>query len=423
MLRPGHVLALCAIALLTLGVVMVNSAGMSVTAVPDPALASTAPTGPDGAGGAIVGVTAKSIILSRTTVYMAIALAAMAAATYLPIRSLSRWLVRVPGSDHNPRVGLWFLALAVLATLVICATVYFPGLASPRKGAHRWVALPIPGLNGDQSVQPSEFAKWGLLAVVAWYATVRARYITEFVRGLVPALLAVGLVSAFIVKEDLGTGVLVACACGVVLLAAGAKVWHFLLFIPPAALGIAFAIVTSSYRVKRVMAFVNPYEDPRGIGYHTIQSLVAIAGGGGPGRGLGHGLQKFGYLPEDRTDFIFAIICEELGIAGAALVVGLFITLVWAGYSIVRRERDQLLRLWGLGILVTIGVQAIINLAVVTGLAPTKGIALPLLSSGGTGWILTAFSLGVLLNMERTQPITDAVQPDGDAAATAVQPA
>jgi cell division protein FtsW len=392
-LKPGHVLALCAIALLTLGVVMVNSAGMSVSSVPS--------AGTDSLPASPAGVTAESIIFSRTTVYMGLALLAMGAAAFIPIRGLSRWSLKVAGDDRNPRVGLMMLGLGVLAMLVVCALVYVPGLASPRKGSDRWIKMPL--LGGDQTMQPSEIAKWGMLGLMAWYAALRVRFIDEFWRGLVPALIALVVVSAFIVKEDLGTGVLVAGACCVVLLAGGTKVWHYLLFLPIAGAGVVAAIVTSPYRVKRIMAFVNPYEDPQGIGYHTIQSLLAISGGGGPGRGLGHGLQKFGYLPEDRTDFIFAIICEELGIAGAALVAGLFITLIWSGFMIVRKERDQLLRLWGLGIITTIGLQAIINLAVVTGLAPTKGIALPLLSSGGTGWILTAFSLGLIISMERTQ--------------------
>ena len=173
--------------------------------------------------------------------------------------------------------------------------------------------------------------------------------------------------------------------------------------VPVGILGVVGAILTSPYRMKRVTAFMDPYADPQGIGYHTIQALVAVAGGNGWGRGLGHGLQKFGYLPEGESDFIFAIICEELGIAGAALVIALFGTLVWAGFMVMRRERDPVLRLFTMGIIATVSMQAIINLAVVTGLAPTKGIALPLLSSGGTGWILTAFSLGLLVAVDRTQ--------------------
>ena len=134
-----------------------------------------------------------------------------------------------------------------------------------------------------------------------------------------------------------------------------------------------------------------------------IQSMLAVAGGEGFGRGLGFGLQKFGYLPEDTTDFLFAIICEELGIAGAAIIIVLFVVIICMGCAIVIRERSTMLRLVALGIVSTIGFQAIINLIVVTGLGPTKGIALPLVSSGGTGWLLTCFSIGILMAIDRTQ--------------------
>jgi cell division protein FtsW len=132
-----------------------------------------------------------------------------------------------------------------------------------------------------------------------------------------------------------------------------------------------------------------------------IQSMVAIANGQFWGRGLGHGLQKFGYLPEDQTDFIFAIICEELGVPGACVVVALYLGLLWSAYAIIRKQTIPILKFIAIGITATVGIQAIINLAVVTGLGPTKGIALPLLSSGGTGWILTAASLGLLVAMDR----------------------
>ncbi len=129
--------------------------------------------------------------------------------------------------------------------------------------------------------------------------------------------------------------------------------------------------------------------------------MVTVAGGGVTGRGLGNSVQKFGYLPEDTTDFIFAIICEELGLMGAAAIVCLYGGLLWCGWSIIRRVQDPFQKLLGLGIVLTIGLQALINMAVVTGLAPTKGIALPLVSAGGTGWVLTGFCLGLLVSMEK----------------------
>src|SRR5690606_26392677 len=181
----------------------------------------------------------------------------------------------------------------------------------------------------------------------------------------------------------------------------GASLWQLLSLAPVAALGLITLVIVNPYRVTRLVTFLDPYKDPDGAGYHMIQSLVAVANGRVWGRGLGFGLQKFGYLPEDRTDFLFAVICEELGLAGASLVIALNLGIIWAGVAIVRRQSSAFLQLLGLGVVTTFGLQALINLTVVTGLAPTKGIALPLLSSGGTGWILTAGSLGLLVAMDR----------------------
>jgi len=188
-----------------------------------------------------------------------------------------------------------------------------------------------------------------------------------------------------------------------VLLAAGAKLWHIGV-LAPAGLGVVAAgLLTSDYRMKRVTSFIDPYADPAGDGFHVIQSMGAIANGEGVGRGLGHGLQKFGYLPEDTTDFIFAIISEELGLFGVALVLFLYCVLLTTGTDIARRDTRPVARLFVLGVIATIGLQACINLLVVTKLAPTKGIALPLISSGGTGWILTSAALGLLIRFDRTQ--------------------
>jgi cell division protein FtsW len=393
MLRPGQGLALIVLCLLTLGVVMVNSADMRVATPADPTpLPEMSP---------------RAILASKPTVYMALALVAMGVGAAIPLREWSATGGRGAALGNPSRTVL----LAALALILICALVYVPGLSREINGARRWLRLPIPGLGDSLSVQPSEIAKWGMVALMAWYATACAPFIHQFRRGLLPALIAVGGVSAFIVMEDLGTGVLVAAVACLVLLAGGARLWQFMLFVPLAGAGLAYAIVSSDYRMKRIMAFSDPYADPEGIGYHTIQSLVAIANGGGFGRGLGHGLQKFGYLPEARTDFVFSIICEELGIAGAALVCALFVGLTACGYVIARRERDPFLRLLVLGAVTTVSLQAVFNLFVVTGLAPTKGIALPLLSSGGTGWILTSFCMGLVIAVDRTQAREPALSP------------
>lgn len=396
--RPAHVIALCVIGLLMLGVVMVSSADMAVKTVTVESPVAAAPS-------------IAAILTSRTMVYAGMAIAALVFAACLPIRQLAAFAEGVGSggavaNDGNPRPGLLGLALGSIVIVGFCALVYVPGVGREVNGSHRW--LNIPGAD-SLGFQPSEIAKWSFIAIVAWYCTRRAAMLPRFWLGLVPALVAVGFVAGFIVLEDLGTGALIALVATLMLIAAGCKFWHFLAMSPAPIAGLVTAIATSDYRMARIMAFRDPYADPEGIGYHAIQSLTAIANGGGFGRGLGFGIQKLGYLPEDRTDFVFAVLCEELGIPGAAMVVTLFAVLVWAGFMVMRREQNQLLRLMALGIVSTVGLQACINLFVVTAMAPTKGIALPLISGGGTGWILTAFSLGLVVAIERTQQVASFV--------------
>jgi cell division protein FtsW len=394
MLRAGHGILLCALALLMLGVVMVQSASMGVR----PLGAGVDPQ----AAAAVSGVTVESLLFSRTTLYLVLAVAAMGIASRLPLRRTAERCERV--AFLPPAGDLGLLVLGSVGLLTVLATVYVPGIARERNGAARWVNLGVPGL---ESIQPSEIAKWGLLILVSVYAARMAtrtdNHMRRFAGGLLPAIICIGLVSGFVVLEDLGTGVLMVMAAGLVLLASGARVWHFLFFAPPAILAVVVAIVTSPYRVQRITSFMDPYADPQGSGYHMIQSLTTVAGGGIFGRGLGHGLQKFGYLPEDTTDFLFAVVCEELGLVGAGLVIFLYALLAWFGTSVAKREGVLTLKLMVLGITATVSLQALINLFVVTGLAPTKGIALPLMSSGGTGWILTGFALGLIVAVDRTQ--------------------
>ncbi|MGA0174215.1 MAG: FtsW/RodA/SpoVE family cell cycle protein, partial [Phycisphaerales bacterium] len=260
---------------------------------------------------------------------------------------------------------------------------------------------------GPLTLQPSELAKWAMPLFLAWWCVRPGTDLSTLRRGFLPAIAVVFAVGAIVGIEDLGTAVLIVGVSGLVLLAAGVRWRHVLLLVPVGAAAVVGAIIQSPYRVKRLLAWQDPFADPQGIGYHVIQSLSAISGGGLAGRGLGQGVQKFGYLPEGTTDFIFAIICEELGLAGAAVVVGLIVGLLWCGISIIAPRGEaaavptRFQRLLGLAILLTIGLQALINVTVVTGLAPTKGIALPFVSSGGTGWVLTAFSVGLLLAIER----------------------
>ena len=364
-MRAGHGLIVVVVSLLSLGVVMVTSAGLGV--------------------GAPAPLSLAVILGGRTAAVAALAVGLMLLASRFPVGAMFE------------RRGLaspvpWIVA----GSIALLLAVHVPGIGHEVNGARRWIRV------GPLGFQPSELAKWGILVVLAWHAVRRAGSMHRLGAGFAAPMLLVGAVCALIATEDLGTAVLIGVVAVAVLIAGGARLAHAGLLLPAGLAALALAVVTSPYRVDRLRAFLDPYQDPQGIGYHVIQSMAAVAGGGLAGRGLGNGVQKFGYLPEDTTDFIFAIVAEELGVAGPALVVCLFGALLLCGLTIVGRAAHPFSRLLGLGILLTVGVQALINLLVVTGLAPTKGIALPLVSSGGTGWCLTAFCLGLLVSIDRT---------------------
>ncbi|MEM6333361.1 MAG: FtsW/RodA/SpoVE family cell cycle protein [Planctomycetota bacterium] len=222
------------------------------------------------------------------------------------------------------------------------------------------------------------------------------------ITGLLPGLVILGGVCALVVLEDFGTAVLIGAAGTAILLAAGARLWQIGGLAVAGVAGAIALIAQSDYRSARVLAFLDPWADPAGTGYHPIRAMAAMAQGGWSGRGLGHGVQKFGYLPEDTTDFIYAIVCEELGLAGAVLVVGLLVAVLALGWRIGASSRSPFVTLAAVGVLAMIGVQALINVAVVTVVMPTKGIALPLVSHGGTGWVVTAAMVGLLASAARS---------------------
>ncbi|MCH8824475.1 MAG: putative lipid II flippase FtsW [Planctomycetes bacterium] len=365
MMQAGRGLILIVFALLTLGVVMVNSAGLTVNAEQSLDL--------------------SQVLLGRPTILALIALIMMLVASQLNIE----WLYKSKGLASP-------IPWMILGSLLLLAAVHVPGIGREVNGARRWITL------GPIGFQPSEIAKWTMIIVIAWYAARRAESLGKFFRGFLPPMIFVGIVCVVIAMEDLGTAALIGMVAVVMLIAAGSKLWHVAVLAPPAIAGLVATIMANPYRLDRLRAFVDPYQDPQGIGYHMIQSMAAVAGGGLAGRGLGNGVQKFGYLPEDTTDFIFAVICEELGLIGGLVVVSLYAGLLLCGLSIIRQTLNPFARLVGLGVMATIGLQALINMAVVTGTAPTKGIALPLISSGGTGWVLTAFCIGLLISIDRT---------------------
>ena len=401
-LRSAHILKACVVALLVLGVLMVRSASLSVLPTDGAGVTRGAGGWADPTGG----------WLNRHLLYAVLALAAMGLGSRIDLAAVgrARWW-------RSP------VLLALLGALVLCGLTLVPGIARNVNGASRWLVVGPPGRG--VSFQPSELVKWVMIATVAWWCTRRGGAMHRFWRGLVPALAVLAVACGLIVIEDLGTAALIAAVAVVLLVAGGARLWQVALIVPVGVAGAVTAILHSPYRVRRLTAFLDPWADPAGTGYHPIHSMLAFAQGGPGGAGLGDSIQKY-YIPEDTTDFVFPILAEELGFAGAALVVALFLTILWVGYGVCRDSRDPFGRLVGLGVLLTLGLQAAINLAVVTVVVPTKGIALPFVSAGGTGWVMTGLAVGLVASLDREpalDPATDrAVTPSGASPRRALSP-
>jgi cell division protein FtsW len=378
MVRSAHILIACAAALLGLGVIMVHSAG-SVVGGPEGAVVDSTfgPAGP------------WSMFATRTSLYAGLAIVVMLVASRLNVRQL--FTARGLG---NP------LLVALMAALTLQGLTLVPGFGHEVNGAHRWLKF------GPITFQPSELVKWVMVFAVAWWCARRAGVMHKLGAGALPGLVLIALACGLVVDQDLGTAVLIGLVAVVVLIAGGMRLWVLAPVVVVGGAGIVAAIFAAPYRMKRLMIFRDPWVDPQGAGYHPIQSQLAFAEGGVSGSGLGHSIQKY-YIPEDTTDFIFPVLTEELGLAGAALVIGLFLTILWVGLGIVRDSKDTFSRLVGLGVITTLGVQAAINLAVVTVVVPTKGIALPLVSSGGTGWIMTAGALGILAAIDNATALEE----------------
>ena len=289
-------------------------------------------------------------------------------------------------------------AMLVVVSL-ICLALVLTRLGTDINGAKRWLMLRMG--SHALSFEPSELAKWSLVLFISAYAVHRGEQIRNFWKGFVPLMVVVGATSALILKEDFGTAALVAGIAVLLMLMAGCRWWHIAMLLPPALVVLYFAVWHVPYRRERLLIFMHPHMDPKGAGYNPIQSLLSFASGGFWGRGLGDGIQKMGYLPEDNTDFIFSLIAEELGFFGCMMVILLYVTLLFSGWQAARRSRDLFGKLIAFGCIAMIGLQAAMNIAVVTVTVPTKGIALPLISSGGTGWILTAGAIGLVMSVER----------------------
>lgn len=279
----------------------------------------------------------------------------------------------------------------LLGALALCVAVLV--VAPPINGAHRWFLV------GPISVQPSELAK---VALAVWACAFLSRRAVPQTLGelMRPLGLVVGLFAVLILLQpDLGTTISLSLMIAGILLVAGVPVRLFLLAGTLAAALGAAAIYVEPYRRARFLSFLDPWQDPQGAGFQTVQAIIGMGSGGITGEGLGHGVAKIFYLPEAHTDMIFAIVGEELGLVGSVLVIGAFAVFGWAGYRIALACRDRFGKLLAAAITTLVCGQAAVNLMAVLGIAPLTGIPLPFVSYGGSSLVVLLAAVGVLLNI------------------------
>lgn len=283
--------------------------------------------------------------------------------------------------------------ILIIVLLLVCA-VFVPGIGKKIGGATRWIGF------GPLRFQPSEAAKVAMIIFLAYSLEKKSRKIQSFMVGFLPHMLFMGLVAACVLmQKDLGSAVTIAAITWFMMFVAGVRV-KYLASLFVAMIPLMIVLVSGSgYRKKRILAFLNPWDDQYGSGFQMIQSFVAINEGGWFGRGLGQGQQKLFYLPEAHTDFIFSVIGEELGLAGVVVVITLFAFFCYRGLKIALCAPDLFGKYLAVGCTMLIGFQAIFNMGVVMGLLPTKGLTLPFVSYGGSSLMVSLIVVGILLNI------------------------
>jgi len=315
--------------------------------------------------------------IKRQLVAFVIGIAVMVCATYV---------------DYHVYRKLVYPILALVIILLIA--VLMPGIGTEVGGARRWIRW------GAISFQPMEFAKAGFVMYLAHSLVKKGDSLWDFKRGLLPHLLIVGvIVGLFVLEPDFGTAIVLLIITFVMLLVAGARPLHMFAVGFSVLPFIAIAVLTAGYRMRRMMAFIDPWKDPLDSGFQIIQSFIAFGSGGVTGVGIGMSSQKLFFLPEAHTDFIFAIVGEELGLVGVLAVVAGFVILITRGLRAGWKAPDLYGTYLAVGLTLVIGLQAVINMGVVTGLLPTKGLTLPFFSYGGTSLMMSLFMVGVLLNI------------------------
>ena len=284
--------------------------------------------------------------------------------------------------------------------LFICAIllilVLIPGIGSVRNGSRSWFGI------GGFGIQPSEFAKIGLIIYVSKYLTNNKKIMKSVIKGVFPILGVIGVFFILIMLEpDFGTAMVIVLTLILLIFISGVNISFFVKIGLSGLLGIVIIIASAPYRVRRIRSFLNPWSDPLGSGYQILQSLYAIGPGGLLGQGFLKSRQKYFYLPEPQTDFIFSIISEELGFLGVLIVSFFFLFIFYRGISISLKCHDLFGKYLSFGLTIGIIIQASLNLSVVVGLIPVTGVTLPFLSYGGSSLLVSMASIGIILNISK----------------------
>jgi cell division protein FtsW len=299
-------------------------------------------------------------------------------------------VMRVDYRVYRNDTMVWTL-LAIVALLLILVL-----FSRPVNGAKRWFAI------GGLGIQPSELAKLAAIVFTAMMLERRMHRVNELRYSILPiALIVGGLVALILIEPDLGTALSLLAIIGIMVFAAGISYRYLLAAVLLSLPALYVTLMSADYRRRRLMTFLDPWADPLGDGFQIIQSLIAVGTGGVLGRGLMQGVQKLFYLPEPHTDFIFAVIGEELGLIGTTVVVCCFAVIAWRGLRTAMRAPDMFGAFLALGLTMMIVVTAFVNISVVLGLMPTKGIPMPLVSFGGSSLLINLLGLGVLLNISQ----------------------
>ncbi len=284
--------------------------------------------------------------------------------------------------------------------VILLVLVLIPGIGKMSSGARRWFNL------GPINFQPSEMAKVALIIYLADFLSRKQDCIKSLKKGFIPPMLVMGLLCGLILKQpDMGNTILIFSITLSMLFAAGARIKHLLSIFMPAIPVAVFLVWMEPYRLRRIVAFMDPWADPQGSGFQLSQSQIALGSGGFWGVGLGKSEQKLLYLPAAHTDFIFSIIGEELGFLGALAVIFLFALFIWHVTRILRQTVDSFGYYLCFGILMMLSIQIVVNFGVSIGALPTKGLPLPFISYGGSALIFNMMVVGLILNISRTQDL------------------